>query len=153
MNELALNIGIEVVKAYGHVNVTAKHRSTIELTKDEYLTPRGDCIIGIKACKALRDFSQEFKELVKRDGSIIIAIFIADDTYDFVVGRGSSKLTLTSDRKIIIRKSEYVDQSTIMIKSNKAAKDLNRRLIKKLRDPSAVLYAVFIALTPIQSMQ
>jgi len=146
-------IAIEVVKAYGHENVRAKHRTTIEITKDDYLTPRGDCIIGIKANKSLNEFSSTFKEVAKREDSIILAIFIADEVYDIVIGKGSSKLTLSNNRKIIIRKSEYIDDSTIMIKSNKAAKDLNRKLIDKLKNPETQLYAVFIALTPTQSMQ
>ncbi|HIP58595.1 MAG TPA: DUF371 domain-containing protein, partial [Archaeoglobus profundus] len=36
----------EVITAWGHPNITAKHRTTLEITKDEELSIRGDCIIG-----------------------------------------------------------------------------------------------------------
>ena len=150
---MKMEVAVEVVKAYGHENVKAKHKTTIEITKDGYLTPRGDCIIGIRANKSLNEFSSTFKEIAKKEDSIILAIFIADEVYDVVIGKGSSKLSLSNSRKIIIRKSEYIDDSTIMIRSNKAAKDLNRELIDKLKNPEIQLYAVFIAFTPIQSMQ
>ena len=150
---MKMEVAVEVVKAYGHENVKAEHKTTIEITKDDYLTPRGDCIIGIRANKSLNELSSTFKEIARKEDSIILAIFIADEVYDVVIGKGSSRLTLSNSRKIIIRKSEYIDDSTIMIKSNKAAKDLNRELIDKLKNPETQLYAVFIAFTPIQSTQ
>ena len=149
---MKMEVAVEVVKAYGHENVKAEHKTTIEITKDDYLTPRGDCIIGIRANKSLNELSSTFKEIAKKEDSIILAIFIADEVYDVVIGKGSSNL-ISNSRKIIIRKSKYIDDSTIMIKSNKAAKDLNRKLIDKLKNPETQLYALFIALTPIQSMQ
>ncbi len=34
---------------YGHPNIKATHVKTLEITKDDGLSERGDCIIGIKA--------------------------------------------------------------------------------------------------------
>ena len=36
-------------KAYGHPNITAKHKTTLEFTKDKELSLRGDCIVGVKS--------------------------------------------------------------------------------------------------------
>ena len=47
-------IAIETLEAYGHRNIRATHRSTFELTKDDYLTHRGDCIIVLRLLKALQ---------------------------------------------------------------------------------------------------
>ncbi|HIP75502.1 MAG TPA: DUF371 domain-containing protein, partial [Thermococcus paralvinellae] len=41
----------EIIHCYGHENIKATHKSTLEITKEDFLTPRGDCIICIKADK------------------------------------------------------------------------------------------------------
>ncbi|MHA1410910.1 MAG: DUF371 domain-containing protein, partial [Candidatus Odinarchaeia archaeon] len=51
----------EEFKARGHENITATHPTTLEITKDMKLTPRGDCIIAVGSEKALFDFSDEIK--------------------------------------------------------------------------------------------
>ncbi|WP_054857609.1 DUF371 domain-containing protein [Vulcanisaeta sp. JCM 16159] len=131
-----VKIVVDEIRAWGHVNVRARHRTTIEVTKDDYLTPRGDCIIGIKANKGLLDISPELKEVIRKDGSIVIAIFVVDDYFDYVIGMGSSRLTLSNGSKLIIRRSGYVDDATLMIRANKAAIDLDRRLIDRLKKES-----------------
>ena len=50
---------------YGHPNIRSLHAKTIEITKDEHLTPRGDCIIGVKANKACADLDESFKHRLK----------------------------------------------------------------------------------------
>ncbi|MCG2885243.1 MAG: DUF371 domain-containing protein [Vulcanisaeta sp.] len=134
-----VEVAIDVIRAWGHVNVRATHRSTIELTKDEYLTPRGDCIVGIKANKALSDLDLRLKSIIRRDGSIVIAVFSVGEYFDYVVGLGSSRLTLSSNTKLIIRRSDYVDDATLMIKANKAAADLNRELVDRLKKGEPLL--------------
>lgn len=41
------------VRFMGHRNITAKHRTTLEITKDEEITRKADCIIGVRADKAI----------------------------------------------------------------------------------------------------
>ena len=131
-----VRVVIDRVRAWGHVNVSARHRTTIEVTRDDYLTPRGDCIIGIKADKGLSDINPELKDIIRRDNSLVIVMFIADDYFDYVIGMGSSKLTLSNSNKLIIRRSGYIDDATLMIRANKAAVDLDRRLIDRLKKGS-----------------
>ncbi|MFX1265712.1 MAG: DUF371 domain-containing protein, partial [Promethearchaeota archaeon] len=40
-------------RAYGHANVTGSHQTTVEITSESTLTPRGTCIVGIRADKTL----------------------------------------------------------------------------------------------------
>jgi len=65
---------IERILAKGHKNVKATHRTTLEVTKDKYLTPRGDCIIAISANKAASDLSESFKYYLKKPGSILVVV-------------------------------------------------------------------------------
>ena len=53
-----------VFRAWGHENVRATHRSTFEVTKDDYLTPRGDCIVGIRSEAAARDLPEWLRMLL-----------------------------------------------------------------------------------------
>jgi hypothetical protein len=126
---------LEVIKARGHPNIRARHRTTLEVTKESSLTVRGDCIIGVSADKSPLEFSEEFKNCIRRDDAIIVAIIEASSLRDIILAQGSPHLILTSSTKTILRKSTYIEPSTIAIRANKAAGDLRRDLVEKLKDP------------------
>jgi len=134
------------VKFKGHRNVRATHRTTLEITKDKELTPRGDCIIGVSSDKALSDFSTKFKEIVRSNNSKLLVVIISSKgNYDIINAEGHPKLSYADKNKIIIRKSTYVADNTAGIKSDKSALDLDRRLINDLRECCDGL-AIFIAI-------
>ena len=62
---------------YGHNNVISRHKTTLEFTKDEDLSLKGDCIVGVKA-----DFSlQQLKKFIKKLNNNKIAIIIMKIKY------------------------------------------------------------------------
>jgi len=142
-----MKIAVEVIKAYGHANISAIHNSTIEITKDDYLTPQGDCIIGVNANKAAGELSQQFKDIIRDENTIIVITFVTSNSFDYLIARGSKKLNPKNNRKIIIRRSDYIDESTIAIKSSKAAIDISRKLVEDLINGSQ-LYVILIAIQP-----
>ncbi|MFB6196763.1 MAG: DUF371 domain-containing protein [Halobacteriaceae archaeon] len=122
----------EIIRATGHENVTATHGSTVEVTTDDWLTPSGDCIIGIEADKAPRDFSTDFIERcrdVKRKIEIALECGGVRET---IVAEGHPDLTFESDRSHVIRKSTYIDDRTIAVNASASAADLSRTLISNL---------------------
>ncbi|MDP8003002.1 MAG: DUF371 domain-containing protein [Caldisphaera sp.] len=123
-----------VFNAHGHKNIKATHKTTFEITKDEDLTPRGDCIIAVKSEKAAQDLPYWLINEIKNDNTLILAILCSKNICDSIIGYGSKNLLLNDKNKIIFRKSNYIEGSTIMIKSNKAAIDINRKLIEDLRN-------------------
>jgi len=129
----------EEVEAHGHPNIQAKHRTTIEITKDEEVTLRGDCIIGVKANKSVYDLSDSFKNSLKTDYSILVIVLETNNYREIILAQGSCNLVLGDNRRIIIRKSNYIEPATIGIKANKAAHDLDRKLVKELKDPGTIL--------------
>jgi len=137
---------VDVLYAKGHPNVKATHKTTLEITKEEYVTPRGDCIIAIKATKAVKDLDPVLKSIIRRNDAIIIAVLETDNLKDVVLAMGSQELLLSSDNKIIIRKSTYIEPATLGIRSNKAARDIDRRLIERLKNPDTVLKIKIIGL-------
>jgi len=54
---------------------------------------------------------------------------------EVINGLGSPQLILTHPKDIVMRKSSYICERTLAIKSDKAAKDLSRELVRKLMDP------------------
>jgi len=136
---------VEVISAYGHPNIRATHKSTLEITKEKNLTPRGDCIIAVKADKGLYELSNEFKKIVRKEGSKIKLIIEVEGLKEEIIGFGSSKLTLSHPTDIVCRKSSYICSRTLMIKANKASIDLNREIIKKLKKPDTPVKITLIA--------
>ena len=143
-----MKYAIEHIVAYGHKNIRATHKTTFEVTSESWLTPRGDCIIGVKANKTPKDFNVEFKKLIRRDDTTIVAILIANSIIDVVVGRGSHSLTLSDDTRMVFRKSNYTCPKTVMVNANKAAIEINRELVRKLRElgEKAKLHVILLAI-------
>jgi hypothetical protein len=123
----------EVFHAWGHCNVKAMHRTTLEITREEHLTPRGDCIIAVKSERSVSNLSPEVKQAIKCDGAKATLTLRLLDVEEVISGRGSERLSLTSPLSIVCRKSDYVCPRTLMIRCDKAAIDVNRELVEYLR--------------------
>ena len=125
----------EVIFARGHENVLATHKTTFEITKEALLSEKGDCIIAVSADKALADLSFKFKDWLKRENAKISILIEADNLKEVVSAFGSPKLILSHPTDMVVRKSSYVCDRTLAIKADKAACDLSRKLVEKLRNP------------------
>jgi hypothetical protein len=123
----------EVFHAWGHHNVRATHKTTLEITREEYLTPRGDCIIAVKSEKAVSDLSPEVKRAIRCNDAKVTLVLRLLDVEEAISGRGSEKLLLASPLSIICRKSDYVCPKTLMIRCDKAAIDISREIVECLR--------------------
>jgi hypothetical protein len=135
----------EIFWAYGHKNILSTHKTTLEVTKEEALTRRGDCIIAVKATKGALDLHPKFKETAKRKDAQVIVIIEANGIKETVEARGSSRLTFTSPTDIVIRKSNYVCGRTVAIGADKAAWELSRNLVEKLKNPYQKVKITLIA--------
>lgn len=127
------------IKAFGHKNIKATHKSTLEITKDDYLTERGDCIIGIKSNYSVYDIPNDLKQHLLNGEKIIIKI-IVDDIIDEIIAYGSNNLKFENKKSIVIRKSNYIDDRTLAILANKSAIDINRKIIEKIKDNNKEFY-------------
>jgi len=134
-----VNEKTEIITAYGHELIQATHETTFEITKEKSLTPRGDCIIAVRADKSVANLSREFKELAKKRDAEITIMIISDDEREIIKAQGDPRLTLSHPKDIVIRKSTYVCSRTLAVKADKAARDLSRKLIEKLRNPDKIV--------------
>ena len=129
----------EVVRARGHEHVAAAHESTLEVTTDDWLTPAGDCIVGVEADRTPRDFSAAFREACRDADATIeatLTVDAGDDEFrETVTGRGDPDLALLDDRSMVGRTSDYTDdERTILVDGDAAAGDLDRDLVSALAD-------------------
>lgn len=127
---------VEVIKAFGHENIRATHRTTLEITKEKVLSVRGDCIIAVSANKGFSEFKPEFKELLRKDGARVALLIDAGGIVERVYASGCSKLVLAHPTDLVVRKSDYICGRTLAIRADKAACDLSRELVAALQNPS-----------------
>ena len=122
------------VTFYGHPNIRSLHAKTIEITKDEHLTPRGDCIIGVKANKACADLDESFKHRLKSNSSVVrMEIMVGDESF-LISGMGDGRLSMLNAHDIVIRKTNFVCPRTMSVLCDKASSDMPRKLVKMLQD-------------------
>ncbi|MFB6105042.1 MAG: DUF371 domain-containing protein [Halobacteriaceae archaeon] len=128
----------ERFQAQGHEHVAATHASTLEVTTDEFLTPAGDCIVGVGADRAPSEVSAAFKAACQDATATITLTLSAAGIEDSVQGRGDPGLTFESDRSLVARTSTYIDDRTVLVDADGAAADLDRALITALADGASL---------------
>ncbi len=136
----------ETVRAHGHEHVTAEHASTFEVTTDDWLTPAGDCILGVEADRAPADFDPAFVEACREsDADLTAAVEVAgvDETWT-VRGRGHPDLTFESDRSAVCRTSDYVDDRTVLVGADAAAAELPREMASALAAGTALTFTLTV---------
>ena len=135
----------EVIFGCGHKNIQATHKTTLEFTKDKHLSKKGDCIVTVAADKALADLSAEFKETLRKPHTKLIILIEADGIIDQVNAHGSPQLILAHPTDMVIRKSDYVCNRTLAVHADKAAQDLSKALVEKLKTPQQKVKITLIA--------
>jgi hypothetical protein len=131
-------VATATVHARGHEHVAATHASTFELTTDDWLTPAGDCILGIEADRAAADLDPAFATACRDPDARISLRLAAGGHAETVHARGDPALTLASDRSLVVRTSDHVDDRTVAVGADRAAADLDRGLVAALADGAAL---------------
>lgn len=131
--------GIERINALGHVNVRAEHKTTLEFTREEYLTPRGDCIVAVCADKGCAQLSEGFKESLRREDTLVEITIECGSEKDTVTARGHPGLELSHLTDIVVRKSGFVCSRTLAVGADKSAAELDRGLVARLRGGGRVV--------------
>ncbi len=126
----------ETLFAFGHINVRATHRATLEFTKDKDLSRKGNCILTTGCDKAVADLGQEFAHCLRKPNAKLAILIEVDGLKEEIRACGSPFLVLSNPIDIVIRKSDYVCSRTLAIRADKAAADLSRELVEKLKNPN-----------------
>jgi hypothetical protein len=124
---------VEKIKAKCNVNITAKHGTTLEITKEEHLTLKGDCIIAVSADRALPELSEKFKKALRNPSAKIEIVIHCSNLTEKVIACGHPDLTLKHPTDMVVRKSTFICDRTLAVKADKASIDLDRALVDRLR--------------------
>ena len=134
--------------AYGHKNIVASHKTTLEFTKDNVLSLRGNCIVGVKSnfdLGAINEFiknkgngaDNRIKILIKPERSSLQKIFFQKTNGKKFYEEFFALLNplFSHPTELVIRKSGFVDERTFAIMADKSAADLNRDFVELLKNP------------------
>ena len=122
------------VTFYGHPNVRSLHAKTIEITKYEHLTPRGDCIIGVRANKACADLDEALKHRLKSNLAVVkIEVMVENESF-LITGMGDHRLSMSNSHDIVIRRTNFACPRTMSILCNKASSEVPRKMVERLQD-------------------
>ncbi len=138
----------ETFLARGHRNILALHETTVMTTREAHLSRRGDCVAAVSAEKGLSDLSPEIKEAARRPEALITLTLSADGEIFEAKGMGHPSLTYADQNDMVARKSGYVCDRTLMVHSDRAACDMPRRIVDKLRDPNTILHVTVTVEAP-----
>jgi len=112
---------------YGHENILGTHAKTFEFTKDFELSLDGDCIVGVKA-----DFELiKLKKFLSDKKKISIKIS-CDGVSDEV--KCDVNADFNDSHEIVVRKSEFNSRRTLGVRADKAASELKKELIEKMKE-------------------
>jgi hypothetical protein len=128
-----MSIARDVVVFYGHELIKATHRSTFEITTEDFLGPKGDCIIGINATKSCYDLDPLLKKVLKNDDTNVTLTLIIKELLFKISACGSKQLTLTHKKSMVVRTSDFVCPRTLAIRASSSAYDLPRSIIDALK--------------------
>lgn len=121
--------------AYGHPAILSTHPTTLEITTEEQVSSRGDCIVAVRSTCGLRDLPSRIKKpLSHENGRGTLTIRVREMSFS-VEGVGGEGLTFNHPRDIVVRKSGFLSDRTLMVRSNKAAIDVPRKIVRMLQNP------------------
>lgn len=128
----------------GHPNVTSRHKSTLEFTKDVEIGLRADCIVGVASGVSMENFPSEMIDAIQDENSRITVKLETENACDEIHGFGHRDLTLDHPTDMVVRKSEFKCSRTLMINSDKAACDLKPELVDDLADSKQLKVTIAI---------
>jgi hypothetical protein len=125
-----------IFHAYGHPAILSTHPTTLEITTSHELTRRGDCVVAVKSSSAARNLPEDLKRaLSSSSGRGRLAIRVGP--FDFIVeGRGDPRLTFSHETDLVVRKSAFISDRTLMIYADKSSMDIPRDMVRMLQDPN-----------------
>jgi hypothetical protein len=125
------------VTFYGHPNVQSLHGKTVEITTDDHLTLKGDCIIGVRASKACVHLDETLKRRLRSNDSVVtIEIMVGSESF-VINGKGDERFTLQNPHDIVIRKTSFVCPRTMSVRCDRASSDMPRKMVRMLQDMDA----------------
>jgi hypothetical protein len=133
---------IDTIRAKGHHNIKATHKTTLQITKDTQISKRADCIIAVSADKSFSDLANEVKTALSANAATVRLTIWAGHASEVITGFGNTDLTHSDATDMVVRKSTFTSGRTLMIGADKAAADLDRKFVEKLKKPENIVITI-----------
>ena len=133
---------IDTIRAKGHPNILATHKTTLQITTDEQISRRADCVIAVSANKSFSDLASGVKTALSANAAKVRLTIRAGHTSEVITGFGSTDLTHSDATDMVVRKSTFTSGRTLMIGADKAAADLDRKFVEKLKKPENIVITI-----------
>jgi len=114
--------------------VRSLHPTTIEITTEEHLTEKGDCIIGVRAAKGCSQLSETLKTALRSEQARVTIRLLVDNESFELTAEGDKGLELSHPHDIVIRRSRFVSGRTLAVGASAAARDIPRSIVTKLKN-------------------
>jgi len=121
--------------ARGHQAVLSTHPTTLEITKESALSKNGNCIVAVESSAGLRDLPEAMKNALSSETCRARLTLMLGDHRFSIEGHGAESLTFSHPTDIVVRKSGFVSDRTLMVHADRAAADLPKSLVELLQDP------------------
>jgi hypothetical protein len=121
-------VSVRLVAA-GHPAVTGRHGKTLEITADPAITARATCVLGTAAGPLPGD-------LPGLRGRVRVQLAVGDLV---AAVEGEVNPYYASTTRLVLRRSDLLDEDTFLVNASAAAADLDRTLVARLREPGARL--------------
>jgi uncharacterized protein len=128
----------------GHPNVTSRHRTTFEITKDTEIGLTADCIVGVGSKVSMEDIPEEMLNAIRSNDSRVTIKLETENAQDEIHGFGHSELTLDHPTDMVSRKSDFKCGRTLLINADKAACDLNKQMINDLKNSKPLRVTIIV---------
>src|SRR5438132_6713312 len=144
---LTFRVFQSIFHAYGHPAILSTHPTTLEITTNHELTHRGDCVVAVKSSSAVRDLTVDLKRVLSSSsgrGQLRLQV----GPFEFTVeGKGDPRLTFSHETDLVVRKSSFISDRTLMIHADKSSMDIPRDMVRLLQDPTSSvtveIYAIY----------
>jgi hypothetical protein len=130
----------------GHENVRALHPTTIEITRDNAISMRADCVIGVGADKGCGDLNENLRRHIRSGGALRLELTVGTERFAFY-GQGDPRLSLDDSYEVVFRRSNFISPRTCAIKCSAASLDIPRNMISKLKSREALACLKIVALS------
>ncbi|ADZ10309.1 protein of unknown function DUF371 [Methanobacterium lacus] len=128
----------------GHPNVTSRHKTTLEFTKDPEIGLKADCIVGVGSGVSMENFPTGMIDAIQDENTKITVKLETENAKDEIHGFGHPDLTLDHPTDMVVRKSEFKCSRTLMINADKAACDLKLKLVRDLADSKQLKVTIIV---------
>jgi hypothetical protein len=92
--------------------------------------------VAVKSSSAVQNLPEDLKRVLSSSsGRGRLALRVGK--FEFTVeGRGSPGLTFSHETDLVVRKSAFVSDRTLMIRADKSSIDIPRDMVRMLQDPT-----------------